>query len=358
MEWTVAVPPGISQRDIAKHLGLSVSTVSRALSDNDRVSNLTKRAVQDAIETLAARERTDRGRADGATASRPMIGLTISHVSGESSPQTFDINFSEVLSGVEAACARAGYIPYPWQESQRLIDEPDGQFFRLVSGVIMVGGVVDPVMIDAVARHGIPAVVAGGQIPGSGISSVGSDNGHGIQLAVRHLLDRGHRRIGLINGPDETHTSVEKFAGYLAALAHAGIPFDPELVRSRPPFHGFSETAGDETGTELLTLPDPPTAIICAFDQVAMGVYRAAARLGRSIPRDLSVIGFHDDDVARSADPPLTTIRVRRSLWGEEAAEVLLRLRQPSPIRGTHIILPVQFIERASTAAPGTKAGP
>ena len=354
----MAVPPGISQRDIARHLGLSVSTVSRALSDNDRVSTLTKRAVQDAIGTLAERERTGHARADNTATNQPMIGLTISHISDESSPQTFDINFSEVLSGVEAACARAGYIPYPWQESRRLIDEPDSQFFRIVSGVIMVGGVIDPLMIDAVERHGIPAVIAGGQIPGSGIASVGSDNTYGIQLAMRHLLGLGHRRIALINGPDATHTSHEKLAGYLAALAHAAIPFDPALVRSRPPFAGFNETAGDEIGTELLTMSEPPTAIICAFDQVAMGVYRAAARLGRTIPCDLSVIGFHDDDIARSADPPLTTIRVRRSLWGEEAAEVLLRLRQPAPIRGMHIILPVRFIERASTAAPSTEAGP
>ena len=349
------LPSGVSQRDVADLLGLSVSTVSRALSDNDRVSDLTKRAVRDAFWTLATRNNQESPR-PGDTVSRPMIGLTVSHVSDDQSPQTLDINFSEVLAGAELACARAGVIPYPWQGSRRLIDDQGASFFQHVSGVITVGGVVDNAVIETIRRSSLPAVIAGSQYLGSGISSVGSDNTHGLTLAMDHLLGLGHRRIALINGPDTTHTSAEKLAGYLTSLLAAGIPFDPALVVSRPGFRGFEETAGDEAATELLQLPDPPTAIVCAFDQNAVGVYRAAARLGFAIPADLSVVGFHDDDVARAAVPPLTTIRVQRSQWGEVAVEVLLRLREPQPTRGTHTLIPVEFVTRESTAPPRSAA--
>lgn len=345
------LPSGVSQRDVADLLGLSVSTVSRALSDNDRVSDLTKRAVRDAFQTLAARN-VRPVRVPNGTTARPMIGLTVSHILDERNPQVLDVNFSEVLAGAEMACVRAGFIPYPWQESRRLIDDEGASFFDHVSGVIMVGGVVDREVIETIRRHDTPAVIAGGQLPGSGISSVGSDNTHGITLAMGHLLDRGHRRIALINGPDATHTSYEKLAGYLTSLVAAGLPFDPALVVSRPPFWGFDETAGDEAATQLLQLDEPPTAIVCAFDQIAVGVYRTAARLGFAVPSDLSVVGFHDDDVARSSVPPLTTIRVRRSQWGEVAAEILLRLREPQPTRGTHTLIPVHLVERESTGPP------
>ena len=345
------LPSGVSQRDVADLLGLSVSTVSRALSDNDRVSDLTKRAVRDAFQTLAVRNAGAATTASG-TANRPMIGLTVSHLSDERSPQIMDINFSEVLAGAELACARAGFIPYPWQESQRLFEDEGESFFRHVSGVITVGGVIDRQVIETIQRHNLPAVIAGSQLPGSGISSVGSDNSEGIDLAMRHLLDRGHRRIALINGPDDTHTSHEKLSGYLTALYAAGLPFDPAIVRSRERFRGFDETAGDEIATQLLWMDEPPTAIVCAFDQIAVGVYRAAARLAVSIPGDLSVVGFHDDDVARFSIPPITTIRVRRAQWGEVAAETLLREREPQPTRGTHTLIPVRLIERESTASP------
>ncbi|CAA9569759.1 MAG: hypothetical protein AVDCRST_MAG33-2405 [uncultured Thermomicrobiales bacterium] len=345
------LPSGVSQRDVADLLGLSVSTVSRALSDNDRVSDLTKRAVRDAARTLAA-SRTAVSRDTAVTPARPMIGLINSGLSNDRSPQSLDVNFAEVLSGVEQACARAGHIPYPWQESWRLLTDEGNGFFSHVTGIITVGGVISPEVIDTVQRQGLPVVIVGAQYPGSGITSVGSDNTTGTLLAVRHLVAQGHSKIALINGPGATHTSHEKLAGYLLGLAEAGIPLQPELIRSRDGELSFDETAGDAMATQVLGLPEPPTAIICAFDQFVTGVYRAASRMGIAIPGDLSVVGFHDDDAARFAIPPVTTIHVRRTQWGETAVDLLLRLREPSAIRGTHTLIPVHLVERESTGPP------
>lgn len=351
MDVMAHLPSGVSQRDVADLLGLSVSTVSRALSDNDRVSDLTKRAVRDAARTLASR-RSAIATETEATPSRPMIGLINSGLSNDRNPQSLDVNFAEVLSGVEQASARAGYIPYPWQESWRLLTDEGNGFLGHVMGIITVGGVISPEVIDVVRRRGLPVVIVGAQYPGSGITSVGSDNTTGTLLAVHHLLALGHLRIALINGPAETHTSHEKLAGYLLALAEAGVPLQPELIRSRDGELSFDETAGDAMATQLLRLDEPPTAVVCAFDQFVTGVYRAASRLGVSVPDDLSVVGFHDDDVARFAIPPVTTIHVRRAQWGEAAVDLLLRLLEPGAIRGTHTLLPVHLIERESTAPP------
>ncbi|HEV2528799.1 MAG TPA: LacI family DNA-binding transcriptional regulator [Thermomicrobiales bacterium] len=347
------LPAGISQRDVAELLGVSVSTVSRALANNDRVSDLTKRAVRDAYATLAARTARSRGEVSSAS-SRPMLGVTLSDISDEDSTQILDINFSEVLAGIGGACQRAGLIPYPWHLSRHLLGEEGEPFLSQVIGVITVGGVVNHAVLEAIKARGLPVVVAGGQLPGSGVSSVGSDNATGIRLAVEHLVALGHRRIALVNGPNDTHTSIEKMYGYLWALAQAGIPFDASLVRSGRRFTGFDEIAGDGAATDLLSLEQPPTAIVCAFDQLASGVYRAAARLGFSIPGDLSVVGYSDDDTARHAAPPMTTVHVDRGQWGEIAMNTVLALREPGAIPGTHTLLPVHLVVRSSTAPPGT----
>ena len=347
------LPAGVSQRDVAELLGVSVSTVSRALSGHERVSDLTKRAVRDACSTLAERAIRTRAGADATpTAARPMLGVTLSDVAAEDSTQILDINFSEVLAGVGWACQRIGLIPYPWHLSRQLLGSEGDPFLSQVVGVITVGGVVNHAVLAAIASRGLPVVVAGGQVPGHGISSVGSDNATGIRLAVDHLIALGHRRIALVNGPNDTHTSTEKLGGYLWALANAGIPFDPALVRSGRRFTGFDEIAGDESATDLLSLDDRPTAIVCAFDQLAAGVYRAAARLGVTIPADLSVVGYSDDDTARHAIPPMTTVHVDREQWGEIATTTLLALREPGAIRGAHTLLPVHLVVRTSTAPP------
>lgn len=344
----MALPPGVSQRDIADHLGIAVSTVSRALNDNPRVSRLTREAVR-----RAARELGDRH--DGESAVPLMIGVTHSHSYHGLQDHNHESVLEQVLGGVEVACRRHDAVPYPWQQSHLLAGPESEPFFERVSGVIMSGGEVDDDVIDAIRARGKPIVLIGGHLPGVAVSSVAADSVDGVYQATRHLVELGHRRISLVNGPNTTYTSREKKAGYLAALADAGVPFDPTLLVARDERGGFTDDAAEALSREVLERPDRPTAAIFATDAMARAGYRVCRDLGLAIPGDVSLVGFHDDDAA-FADPPMTSIRVDRYAWGVAAAELLMRIIAEQEDSPSRVLLPVELIARESSASPRATA--
>lgn len=343
---------GVSQQDIARYLGISASTVSRALSGNDKVSEATRRAVEEATRVLASSQSKQR-----VVQQRPLIGLTHSHLS---SPGTasLDLIFDQVMGGIEEQCAEAGYIPYPWQRSSRLLTDSDEAeaFLGSIRGVITGGGLVEPSLVQRFSDRGLPVVIIGGHIPDGRYASVAADNQRGLHLATRHLIELGHRRIALVNGPGGTYTSGEKRAGYLDALLEAGITPNPEYVISSDTADGFDEHIGEELTQRLLDLSEPPTAIAFASDQLAYGAHRLARSAGLRIPEDLSIVGYHNDRIAQIAHPQLTTVAVDRLGWGRHAAATLFRMLAGEDLRGTRLLLPVKLIVRGSTAAPGEAA--
>jgi len=349
----VKLPTGISLQDIATAVGVSVSTVSRALNDSERVSLVTKQAVQNAIEEIARQ----RERGDGRATIRPMIGITHSHPSGIEATRGLDVILEQVLAGVEIECLRAGYIPYPWQQS-RLLGLPDGEpFFQAVSGVIMSGGLVGRDLLEQIRSRDLPVVIIGGHVSGLDVPSVGADNQRGTYCLTRHLIDLGHRRIALVNGPSETYTSFEKKAGYLTALVEAGVDVDPALIRWQDGFAGFDAPAAVRRTEELLALANPPTAVLYASDTMAEAGYRVLGRAGRRIPEDVSVAGFHDDRNACHLDPPLTTVRVDRIAWGKAAAIQLFAMLAGRRLGGTRTLLPVELVIRKSTGPVPERKG-
>lgn len=340
---------GVSQQDIARHLGISASTVSRALGGNHRVSEATREAVAEATRLLAASPEKRRG-----ASQRPMIGLTHSHLS-DSGTGSLDLIFDQVMGGIEEKCAEAGYIPYPWQRSSRLIaDSGEAEaFFGAIQGVITGGGLVEPRLLRRFEERGLPVVIIGGHVPDSRYASVAADNHRGLYLATRHLIDLGHRRIALVNGPARTYTSREKRAGYLDALLEADIVPNLAYLISSDTADGFDEHIGEELTHRLLGLPEPPTAIAFASDQLAYGGHRLARSVGSRIPDDLSIVGYHDDRIARIASPQMTSVAVDRLAWGRRAAATLFRLLAGEDLHGTRLLLPVELSVRASTAPPG-----
>ncbi len=141
--------------------------------------------------------------------------------------------------------------------------------------------------------------------PGAGIRSVGTTNWQGGLTATRHLIELGHRRIGIICGPERLWSSRARLAGYRAALQAAGLPAPAELVRR----DDFCLGGGRRQGGHLLDLAEPPTAVVAGNDSQAFGVLQALAERGLRAPADLSVVGFDDVPVASWATPALTTIR-------------------------------------------------
>ena len=156
--------------------------------------------------------------------------------------------------------------------------------------------------------------------PDPEVLSIGAANWAGGLAATEHLLELGHRRIGTITGSPAVLCSQARLDGYRAALERAGIAFDPELVRTGDFHYESALTAA----SELLRLPDRPTAIFAASDVQAMGVYEAARQNGLRLPQDLSVVGFDDVPMAQWVSPPLTTLRQPLAEMATLAARTLL----------------------------------
>jgi LacI family transcriptional regulator len=177
------------------------------------------------------------------------------------------------------------------------------------------------------------------------LTSVVPDERGGGRLATQHLIDHGHRRIGLINVNEGIPAAAGRLAGYLAALEANGLPFDPALI------HDGDATAsgGYYWAHVLLGQPDPPTAIFCGNDRMAMGAYDALRELGLRVPEDVSVVGFDNQEIiAAYLRPALTTVALPHYAMGRWAVEHLLSAQEgAAPVQ--HVIA-CPLVARASVA--------
>jgi LacI family xylobiose transport system transcriptional regulator len=219
---------------------------------------------------------------------------------------------------------------------------------RRPTAVITVCSIANADHSEQLAASGIPLVAIDPIGELFTTPAVGSNNWSGALTATRHLLDLGHRRIGLLTGPVRDLSARARRDGFRAALDHADIPFDEGLERRGV----FTFEDGVALAADLLALPERPTAIVCGDDLQALGVYEAARRAGLRIPADLSVVGFDDVDQATWAAPPLTTVRQRFAEMGTTAARLALSLAAgQTPAQNRHELDTV-LVVRGSTAGP------
>jgi LacI family transcriptional regulator len=165
-------------------------------------------------------------------------------------------------------------------------------------------------------------------------------------MATRHLLGYGHRRLAIIAGDEGVLCSRERVAGFRFAHEEAGIPVDPSLVR----YGNFHVQGGYEHGMDLLSRPDRPTAVFAGADMQALGVLRAARRLGLQIPGDVSVIGYDNLPLAAWTTPGLTTVHQPLRDMAGTATRMLLDLARGTELTTTRIDLVTNLVERESTA--------
>jgi LacI family xylobiose transport system transcriptional regulator len=316
---------------IADAAGVSVPTVSKVVNGRADVAPQTRERVERALHEHGYR--------------RPAAGR-------ETRAQLLDVVFNElespwameIVKGVEEVARENGLgVVLSAQEGPGALGRSwvDAVASRRSAGLILV---VSELSIEQIARltaRRIPFVVVdpAGE-PAADVPSVGATHWNGGVTATRHLLELGHRRIGMIGGPAHILPSRARVDGYRAALETAGLTVDPELIR----WGTFHVEAGFEHGQALLSLPDPPTAIFAGSDLQAFGVYEAARVRGLEIPTQLSVIGFDDLPMARWVGPPLTTIR--QPLTEMAATAVRLVLGQASDRR---VELATTLVVRQST---------
>ncbi|WP_405581168.1 LacI family DNA-binding transcriptional regulator [Streptomyces sp. NBC_01190] len=324
--------------EIARAAGVSAPTVSKVLNGRGDVSPATRSRV----EELLLRHGYQRRR--GSLQAAPLLDLVFNEL--ESSWAM------EVIRGVENVARQEGLSVVLSESAGRLVPGQtwvDGVLARRPTGVILVLSGLAPAQRAQLTSRDIPFVVldpAGD--PGDDVPAIGATNWQGGLAATRHLLELGHRRIGVIGGPAGVMCSRARIDGYRAALETAGVAFDPALVRTGD----FHHEAGYTEGLALLRMPDRPTAVFTGNDLQALGLYEAARESGLGVPGDLSVVGFDDLPLARWISPPLTTVRQPLTEMAEAAARLVLDLgrgRRPGTLR---MDLSTRLVERASSAPP------
>ena len=316
-----------------------MATVSKVINGRSDVSTETRRRVEAAIRDGGYR------RSRRSARQAPLVELMFHELESEWA--------LEIVMGVEAV-AREHDLAVVLSEMQGRRTPGrgwiEGVLTRQPVGVISVfSELSDDVRLQLRSR-GIPLVVVDptGE-PLHDTPSIGATNWNGGLAATRHLLALGHRRIGVIGGPETILCSRARLDGYRAAMDAAGVPVDPALVR----YGNFHVKEGVAEGRALLRLPDRPTAIFAGNDLQALGVYQAAREARLHIPEDLSVVGFDDLPVTRWVGPPLTTVRQPLVQMAMAATRLLLRLAAGEQPAQTRVELATELVVRDSTAPPG-----
>ncbi|MBS9721923.1 LacI family DNA-binding transcriptional regulator [Tianweitania sp. BSSL-BM11] len=328
--------------DIADKLGVSPATVSRALSDSGLVAEPTLSRIREAAAAMNYRPNVS---ARNLRTRRSKAVLMV--VRDVGNPFYLD-----VLKGVEAAAREAGYAVLmgntendPERETGFFDMLRDGQ----ADGMVLITG-----QMPQAGRYkeglpdNLPVVVALEMIDGTGLPHIQIDNRAAASDAVQHLIGLGHTRIAHISGPLPEQMSELRLRGYRDAMERAGLPI-PEGYEQRGDYRLVS---GKRLCCALMDLPQPPTAIFAANDEMAFGVIAAAHERGLAVPGDLSVMGFDDIYLSEAFQPPLTTISQPRADVGRAAMTVLLDILDGRGAPDQPIILPTTLAVRGSTAAP------
>jgi LacI family transcriptional regulator, galactose operon repressor len=329
-------------RDIARHAGVSVATVSRVINGRPDVAAETREAVLRHVRTHNfTTNRSARALSVGRTG---LVGFTV--------PNTHAEYFANILSGATEALyeqdMRVVLCPTE-HEHERELTLLEKLMQGTTDGAILLLPTETSEELKSLQTHGFRFVVADPRHQlDEGIPAVSSSHWAGAKAATEHLLELGHRRVGLITGERGWVAAEDRIAGYHSALAAAGIVPTPELVAEGD----FLVDSGREAGLRLLDLPDPPTAILASNDNMAVGAMQAARARGLSVPYDLSVVGYDDLEKAGIVTPALTTVRQPLAELGRTAVSLLMRLIEGQRVEALHVELAAKLVVRESTAPP------
>jgi len=333
----------ITRKDVAERAGVSVAVVSYVVNDGPRpVTPKTRAKVEKAIEEL------DYYPNELARGLRLQQSSTI----GLITPDFTNPVYGEKAQAIQEVCLPNGYLMlfvYSGNNPDR--EKKLVRMFRAkrVDGVIMQPVTSDPLeAIKPLRQARTPVVLLQHDCPG--VPCVVLTDVQGGQLATQHLLDLGHRRIGLVKGRlPSAARAEERLIGYRQTLKAAGIEPDPALVMVSDVTHN----AGYQAMQQLLALPEPPTAVFCHNDVLAVGAMHAIRVAGLSIPGDISIVGYDDTAGSAHLTPPLTTIRFSRKEMGRQAATILFRaIEQEEDYEPYTVEVPVKLMVRASTGPP------
>jgi LacI family transcriptional regulator, galactose operon repressor len=319
-------------RAIAAEAGVSIATVSRVLTGRVPVALETQEQVHLAVERLGAS--ASRPARNGAVFVRcPYVLMDYFGVIVSSIAEALDLHGRRLI-------LNAGVAAQHTSELAKLAKDPG------IAGAILILPPEPAEELQTLRRQGFPFVVVDPRTPlPADIASVSAAHSAGARTVTAHLTALGHRRIGVIGGPTEWLSSQARVVGHTSALAEVSILPEPDLLRSVEP----ATEHGHRAASELLSLPQRPTALVAFNDKTAVGALRAAHERGLRVPEDLSVTGFDDSDISRSTTPTLTTVRQPLGEMGRIAVSLLVRLMERHTVDTLHIELATHLVVRDST---------
>lgn len=338
--------PRVGIRQVAAEAGVSITTVSHVLNAVERtqVREETRQRVLAAAHRLGYRANR---MAQGMRTQRTQ---TVALVSDNIATTPYA---GQMLLGAQRAVQQHGLTLVLFNTEGEAATE-DAEIQSLLR--YQVDGVIYATMYHQQVRvppalESLPLVLLDAETTGLDVLSVVPDEVTGGRTATAELTALGHRRIGLCTNVDDIPATSGRLAGYRAALEEAGLPFDPDLVASDE-----SETwGGYRTAKTLLSLPDRPTALFCFNDRMAMGAYRAAAELDLTIPGDVSIVGFDDQElITRGLFPELTSVALPHfdmGFWAGETLATLLDAPDQTEPTEQPLRMPCPLVRRASAAA-------
>ncbi|MFC4600509.1 LacI family DNA-binding transcriptional regulator [Cohnella hongkongensis] len=329
----------VTFKDVAKELGVSASTISKAINDRPGVSeDLRKRILQALDEkNLRPKQRI------GGLVKEAGVSITLL-VRINQSVKT-DPFYALITEAISAELQNHRCSPlYNVMHERRLEPEAFHEMFESgsISGAIMVGADFDVELLEQVARLGVPVVTVDNQYDGFG--SVNTDNCAGAMDATRHLIELGHRNIIFLSGPLDHKSIQQRYKGYLDGLSEG---------RGGSPIFIECEGVSVDDGYDAIRSCSHGdfTAVFAANDKLAIGAIKALKEKGKRIPEDISVVGFDDIEWALHTEPPLTTVRTAKHQLGALAAQLLMhQMNGNEEFHAVNITVAAKLITRGSTA--------
>ena len=325
--------------EIAKHAGVSRSTVSRVMNDHPSVDQATRSRVLSVAERLNYQPNIA-ARSLAAGRAR-ILGLVIPM--GVSALFT-DPYFPLLIQGISSACSANDHSVMLWIAEPEYERRTIRQALQggMIDGVILASALMDDPMLEALRKRGLPFILVGRHPTDDNVSYVDVDNKSAARDMVSYMVRLGYERVATITGPKNMIAGADRLQGYLNALQERKVAHDPDLIVEGD----FTEEGGYMAMQRLLPLA--PDAVFAASDAMALGALRALREAGKRVPEDIAVAGFDDVPFAARTDPALTTVRQPIQLMGALAAETLINMISHPDGQPHRVLLPTELVIRAS----------
>jgi len=333
----------VTIKDVARRANVAPSTVSRVIADSPRISEKTKKKVREAMKELGYHPNfIARSLANKST---QVIGLVMPSSTDKVFQNPF---FPEVIRGISKAAHEKKYaLQMSTGESEDEIYNGVVEMLqgRRVDGVVLLYSRVNDKIIKYLQQNRFPFVIIGKPHKKTEeITHVDNDNYRAAKEATEHLIELGHERIAFVGGNLNYMVTIDRLRGYEEALSQVGLAQRKEYIIHEE----FLKEGGQEAMKELLSLSEPPTALVVADDLMALGVLNTLDEMDLNVPDDISIVSFNNVLLSEFSRPPLTSVDINIFQLGYEAAKSLIqKVENPNePVK--RIIIPYQLVKRCS----------